>query len=244
MGKEVPVFLGHERLNFAFSVHDKPKRNGLHPARAQIALDFLTKHGRHLVADKPVEHAPRLLCVHQILIDGARVFKRGLHGVFAYFVKFDAHGRVGGNIEQSCNVPRNCLAFAVGVGCEQHRFCGARRFFKAFGNAFFVVHNDVCRLEIVFYVHRQAFGRQVADVPARCENFISAAEVFLHGFELTETLYNNKFHRISPFLRYAIQIFSFFVNQSVDYERGQRRVQFRGGQSARFGQAVERPFAR
>ena len=56
----------------------RKNRGGLYP-----------KEARKMVAHEAVEHAPGFLRVHKILIDGARMFERGLHGALGNFVEGD-----------------------------------------------------------------------------------------------------------------------------------------------------------
>ena len=68
-----PVFLGHERADLVFAVHDQTGRDTLHTARGQPALDLAPQKRRQLVAHDAIKDAARLLCVDQIDIDIARV---------------------------------------------------------------------------------------------------------------------------------------------------------------------------
>ena len=64
-----PVFLGDERADLAFALHDQPQRHGLHASGGKAAADFVPEQRRNLVAHQPIEHATRLLRIHQIHVD-------------------------------------------------------------------------------------------------------------------------------------------------------------------------------
>ena len=69
-GVQVPVFLGMEVADLVFAVHHDAGGHALHTAGAQLGTPQLVpEHGRELIAHQAVQHAPGLLCVHQVHVD-------------------------------------------------------------------------------------------------------------------------------------------------------------------------------
>ena len=76
-----PIFLFLERADFALALNHHPKGDRLHPARGQPGADTLPQERRDAVADQSIEHAARLLRVHQLHVDLARLAERLEDGV-------------------------------------------------------------------------------------------------------------------------------------------------------------------
>lgn len=87
---DVPVFLGHERGDLALSVHDEPERHRLYAARGKPRLDALTQKRRKFVANKAVQHPARLLGVHEVIVDVARILQRAVDRCGRDLVELDA----------------------------------------------------------------------------------------------------------------------------------------------------------
>ena len=69
---DLPVFLGDERLDRPLALDHQPHGHALHPAGAQPLGDLPPQQRRDLVADDPVEDAPRLLGVDAVDVDRVR----------------------------------------------------------------------------------------------------------------------------------------------------------------------------
>src|SRR5258708_4367402 len=69
---EGPVFFGAKSLALALPLDDYPERHRLHAARADSPLHLVPQKRAYLVADQPIEHAPRLLGVEQVSIEVRR----------------------------------------------------------------------------------------------------------------------------------------------------------------------------
>ena len=191
---ERPIFLGLERAYFAFSLDDEPQRNRLHSACRQIALDFFAKHGRNLVAHKPVEYSSRLLRVDKIQIDFSGVAQSFLHGLLRNLVKLDSDRGFFVQPKHVCDMPRNGFALAVRVSREIYFVRLGRELFKLLYGFLFIGQDFVARLEILFNVNRQRANGQVAYMSLCGKYLISLAEILFNGFYLSCTFDNNKFH--------------------------------------------------
>ena len=73
---ERPVLAGGERADLALALDDHAHRDRLDAARRQAAADLARQERAQRVADQPVDDAPRLLGVDEVLVDLARVGER------------------------------------------------------------------------------------------------------------------------------------------------------------------------
>ena len=78
-GFERPVFLRHERADLVFALADHAQRRALHAAGRQAAAHFLPQQRREIEADEVVERAARLLRVHEVERQVARLGDGALH---------------------------------------------------------------------------------------------------------------------------------------------------------------------
>ena len=69
LGMQRPVLHRRERANLAFSLHDQPQRHGLHASSRQAPPHLVPQQRRNLVAHQAIQHAPRLLRIHKVLVD-------------------------------------------------------------------------------------------------------------------------------------------------------------------------------
>jgi hypothetical protein len=129
-----------------------------------------------LVADQPIQHAPRLLRVHAVKVNRARALQGALHGGGGDFVELDALGVL--QSERLLDVPCDCLALAVGVGRQVHHRRALRHGVQALQRLFAVGQRRVGRLEVVVDIHPQLGLRQVAHMPHRRLNRVGVAENF------------------------------------------------------------------
>ena len=125
IGVDGPVLVLDERDDFAFALHDHAQRHGLHPAGGEAPANFVPKQGRDLVAHQTIEHAARLLRVHQLLVDHAGVLKRLLNGVLGDLVEHhpvNMRPAVLLALQLLLQMKADGLAFAVGVGRQVNGF--------------------------------------------------------------------------------------------------------------------------
>ena len=67
-GAEDPVLLGHESVDLGLAIADHLQGDRLDAPRREAALDLVPEQRRQLETHQPVEHAPRLLGVDQVLV--------------------------------------------------------------------------------------------------------------------------------------------------------------------------------
>ena len=85
-----PVFLGDERADFQLAFDDQAQRHSLHAPGGKSAADFVPQNRRNLVTHQAVEHAARLLRVHQILVHLGGMLEGRLDGLLRDFVEHHA----------------------------------------------------------------------------------------------------------------------------------------------------------
>ena len=161
-----PIFFFLERFDFAFALHNQSQRDGLHASSGKPAANFIPQQRRNLVAHQPIEHAPRLLRIYQILVDRARMFERRLHRTLGNFVErnaLNARRRVRYLLSSSFSLffacpfavefkrqmRRNRFAFAVRVRRQIDRIHRPRQLLQLGQNFFFPGDDDVIGLEVV-----------------------------------------------------------------------------------------------
>ena len=101
-----PVFNRVERPNFDLAVDNQAQRDRLYAPGGEPSANLVPKQGRNLVADQAVQHAARLLRVHQVCVDFARMFERGLDRLRCDFVEHHAEDVLAGD---DGFAPGNCF---------------------------------------------------------------------------------------------------------------------------------------
>ena len=76
-GVDGPVFRRIERADLPLALHDQAQRHGLHAPGGKPAAHLVPQQRRNLVAHQAVQHAARLLRVHQVGIHLPRMLERG-----------------------------------------------------------------------------------------------------------------------------------------------------------------------
>src|SRR5205807_9778234 len=66
---ERPGLDRNELLDLLFALDNQPDRDRLNPASTQALADLLPQQWAQLVSDEAVDHAARLLRIHEILVD-------------------------------------------------------------------------------------------------------------------------------------------------------------------------------
>ena len=118
---QIPVFFRLESPDLVFPVHDHADGNRLHAARGEPPAHLAPEERAELIADDAVQNAARLLRVHQILIDIARVGNALLHDLFRDLVKGNTAGLLVGDLQKLLEMPADRFALAVRVGGKIHR---------------------------------------------------------------------------------------------------------------------------
>src|SRR5208337_1734297 len=183
-GVERPVLFGAECLALAFAIDDDPQRNRLHAPGADPALDLVPQQRTYLVANQPIEHSARLVRVEQVVIEVRGIGDGLLDGGGCDFMEQHAADVGLGLAEVFGDVPRDRLAFAVGVAGEVYILLALGGALDLADYLLFALDYDVVGSETVLDIHTQlAFG-QVHHMADRRHDLVIATEVTLDGFRL------------------------------------------------------------
>ena len=202
---EVPVGGGLEGHPLAFAVHHHAGDDGLHAAGGEAAGHLAPQHRGDLIAVEPVQDAPGLLGVHQVLVDIAQVVHGAVDGFLGDFTEgHPVDGNLG--LEHFQQVPRDGLALAVPIGCEIESV-GVFELGLELGDLLLLVRgHHVVRLEVVVDVDGELAQRgllqfrgelrglrEVADVTNGGLHYEAFAEVLGDGLALGGRLHNHEF---------------------------------------------------
>ena len=113
-----PVLHRTECANLPLPLHDQPHGHRLHAPRREPPPDLVPKQRRNLVTHQPVQHAARLLRVHQVLVHVPGVLEGLLHRLLRDLVEGHAVNLLplfGRGSQLQRQVVRNRLALAVRV---------------------------------------------------------------------------------------------------------------------------------
>ena len=183
-----PVLARDEALDLLFALHDHAQRRRLHAARGQAGLHLAPQHGREVEADEVVERTARLLRVHEVAGDAARVRDRLADRARRDFRERHAVELLA--FEQAAllqdlrDVPGDRLAFAIQVGREVEGVGAARRACDRVDVALVLVDHFVAHLEAALGIDGALARHEVAHVAIRGEDGEVLPQVLVDRFRL------------------------------------------------------------
>ena len=188
IGLDGPVLARNKRLDVGFALADQAQCDRLHaPGRAR-SRQLAPQHRRQREPDQIIERAPRLLGVDEVHVEFAGVFHRRAHRIAGDLVEHHAahRHRVEGFqlLERRQHVPRNCLAFAVGVGRQIQMTGAAHRACDALQVADRTCLGLIRDGEVFVGTDRAVLGRQVAHMAVAGEHDVVAAQILANGLGL------------------------------------------------------------
>ena len=181
LGSEGPVLLRHETLDLALAVDDQPHRHALHAAGGQAAPDLAADQRAELVADQPIDDAPRLLRVDQVEVDGARVGECLVDGALGDLAEGHPPDAILVQAGVLGDVPGDRLPLAVEVGGEPHLLGAARLVGELVELLAALLQRLVARGEVVLDVDPQRALREVADMAVGGQHGVAGAQVPFDG---------------------------------------------------------------
>ena len=190
---DVPVFLGLERLNLLFPVHDQAHGHALHTPRGKPPAHLFPQKGRELVAHQAVQHTAGLLGVEQVHINGARRGHALRHALFGDLAEGDAVFRRSVQAQQIGQMPADGLALTVRVGGEEHFVALLGQALKLLDDFFLALDVDILRRVAVLDVNAKLALGQVSDVAHGGRHLISAAQVLADGLGFRRGFYDHEF---------------------------------------------------
>jgi len=196
LGIDGPILPRLEGGDLVLALADHAQRRALHASGGEIGADLFPQERRQVEAHEEIEGAPRLLRVHEINRDPARM----LHGL-AYRVLGDLVEHHALHVlalqgalllQELLQVPGDRLALAVGVGRQIQRF----RFLEGPGDGIDVLavalDGLVLHGEVVLRIHGAFFRHQVPNVAVGSQHLEVLAEVLLDGLRLGRRLHDNE----------------------------------------------------
>ena len=189
---QLPIFFRLEGLHFLLAIHYEPERNGLHSARGDPALDLVPQQRTDLVADKPIEDAPRLLGLEQVHIELGRVSDRFEDRRLRNGVEEDPVDLLPFGLKLFVDVPSDGFPFAIRVSGEvqygDSLTCGAQLF-----DDLHLGGNDlIIRLEALLGVDAHLALREVFDVSDAGFDDVVAAQILLDRLGLRRRFHDDQ----------------------------------------------------
>ena len=177
---EQPILLALEIADLVFPIHNNTRGHGLYTPRRKAGLDLLPQQRAELVAHDAVENAARLLRVHKILVDLARVLNALRDDLLRNLVERHTLGLFIVQIQQFLQMPRDGLALAVRVGCEIDGVRGLRFLLQIVNHVFPALDGQVFRHKAALNIDAQRAFRQVTQVPHRGYHLVVRPQIFFN----------------------------------------------------------------
>ena len=180
-----PVFLGDEGADLLFPLGHQAGGHGLDPAGGQAPADLLPQQGGELIAHNPVQNAPGLLGVHQVLVNVPGGGDALGNHLFGDLVEGNPAGLVLRQVQQLLQVPGDGLPFPVRVGGQVHLGAFVRRVLQQGDGLLLSLNGLVVRLEAVLDVYPHLALGQVPDMPHGGQHLIVRPQIFSDGLCLS-----------------------------------------------------------
>ncbi len=185
-GEEVdldrPVFLRAEQLDLGLALADEAQRHRLHAARRARARQLPPQHGRERESHEIVERAARAVGVDERLVDVARMGESVAYRVARDLVERDALDVDALQrtffAQHLFEVPRDRLAFAIGVGREDQALRALEAPPDLAESVALVAHLPLHR-EVLGGIDRAVLLDEIAHVPVARQHLVAAAEVLI-----------------------------------------------------------------
>ena len=150
-----PILDRHKRLNRALALDDQAQRHALHPTGAEAAPNLAPQQRAEFVAHQPIENAAGLLRVHQRHVDVAGMREGVADGRRRDLVKHHALRARPIDPGRFHQMPRDRLAFAIGVGRQVDRVGAIRQRGQFLHHFFLFIGHAILRREVMLDIHRQ-----------------------------------------------------------------------------------------
>ena len=150
-----PVFHRYEIFDLPLALDDQPQRHRLDASRREPAAHLFPQDRTDAVANQPVQDTARLLGIHQITINRARVCKRFLDGRLGDLMEDHAPGALGVDLRRLEQMPRDGFALTVGVGGQIDFLCLLGQLLDLLDHFLLLVGHAVLGCEVILHIHRQ-----------------------------------------------------------------------------------------
>jgi hypothetical protein len=201
LGVERPVLDRHERRDRALALHHQPQRHALDAPGGEPLTDLRPQDRAERVADEAIEHAPRLLRVHEVQVERARGGHGGPHRAARELVEDHAPRPATGQPGGDGEVPGDRLALAVGVGGQQDHVGLADGLAQRRHRLPLLGRDLVGRGEAAGDVHPEGAARQIAHMAQGGAHEVVRPEIRADGLRLGRRLDDEQRLRHAPPLR-------------------------------------------
>ena len=179
---------GTNARDLFFALADHAQRGALHAAGGEAAPHFLPEQRREIEADEIVERAPRLLRVHEIERQvarlGHRLAHRGLGDLVEHHAMHLLVRELAALFQDLRQMPGDGFALAVRVGREVQGLGFLQRLGDGFDVALVLLEHLVLHGEAVVGIDRAFLRHQIAHVAIGGEHLEVLAQVLLDGLRL------------------------------------------------------------
>ena len=187
-----PVLLGLERIDLALPITDQTHRHGLDASGGQPLAHLAPKERRQLVAHDAVKHTPRLLGVHLLHVNRARVLHRLLNRRLCDLMKDDPAVLLRIDAENVRQMPCDRLPLTVRIACEIDLIRILRFFFEGADEFPLTAHIDVLRQKVIFDINAELTLRQIAQMPHGGSYNVVLSEMTFDGLRLRRRFHNHQ----------------------------------------------------
>ncbi len=182
--RQGPVLLLLEGLDLLLPLRHEPQGHALDAACGEGPFAELQgEEGGEVVAEKPVQDPPRLLGVHQVLVDGPGPLHRFPDHLRGDLVELHPDGLLGVAAQKPGHMPANGLPFPVGVGGDEEA--------PALGGPLELLHHGLLVLfhlvggsEVPRHVHPQLPLGKVRHVAPARPHLVARPQHLLDAFGL------------------------------------------------------------
>ena len=122
-----PIFLGNEDANLLLPLGHQAGSHRLDTSGGEPPADFLPEQGRELVTHNPVQNAPGLLGIHQVMVDDPGRSHALLDHLPGNLIEGDPIFQIIGQPQKLLEVPGDGFALPVGVRCQIDHLTGLGR---------------------------------------------------------------------------------------------------------------------
>ncbi len=154
----------------------------MHAPGRKSRFDFFPKHRRKFETHDAVEHTTRLLGIHQVDVDVARILYSMENSILCDFVEDDSLGGFRLKLQHLIQVPGYSLPLAVLIGSEPHHLCLLSFLLKLRHKGLLVIGNLIFRHETVIHVDAEILLPQIADMAVARHHGEVRAEELSDGF--------------------------------------------------------------
>ena len=187
-----PVLLGDKGPDFLLPLRHQPGGHRLDPPGGQAPPDLPPQQGGEFIAHDAVQDAPRLLGVHQVLVDGPGGGNRVVDHLLGDLVEGDPIGLVVRDIQQLLQMPGDGLPLPVRVGGQIDPAALLGCLLQVADHVLFALDGLVLGDKASLDVHADLALRQVPDVAHGRLHLIARPQVLPNGLGLGRRLYDHQ----------------------------------------------------